>query len=263
MVKDSAAATEPGRPAMPAQPVMPLQATGGGPRTLLAGVVAVIGADGTGKSTLTADLIKSLGDMGPVQRFYLGLVSGEMGEKIKQLPLIGVRLEAHLAKKAQRAQDPQHKLPGTGTGLVMYLLSLWRARQFRRLVALSRQGVIVITDRYPQAEIPGFNYDGPGLLDAGCDTWLVRKLAVRELERYRWMANHVPSLVLRLNVDLDTALARKPDHRASEISDKIAVAPQLRFNGARIIDIDASGPYAQVLETAQRAARAAIQASRR
>lgn len=229
----------------------------------LEGVVAVIGCDGSGKSTLTRDLLARLREEGPAERRYLGLVSGETGNKIKRLPLIGRWLEHYLANKARRAQDRRQKLPGTGTAIVMYLLSIWRTRQFRKMVELSRRGVVVIADRYPQAEIPGFNYDGPGLLDAGCDTWLVRKLAARELGRYRWMANHVPSLVLRLNVDLDTALARKPDHRASEISDKIAVAPQLRFNGARIIDIDASGPYAQVLETAQRAARAAIQASRR
>jgi len=229
----------------------------------LAGIVAVIGCDGSGKSTLTRDLLARLREKGPAERRYLGLVSGETGNKIKNLPVLGRRLEHYLANKARRAQDRRQTLPGTGTAIVMYLLSIWRTHQFRKMLALSRRGVVVIADRYPQAEIPGFNYDGPGLPDAGCDTWLVRKLAVRELARYRWMASHVPSLVLRLNVDLDTALARKPDHHANEISDKIAVAPRLRFNGAHIVDIDARVPYAQVLETALRAARAAIDATRR
>lgn len=230
-----------------------LQAPPGKPQTVLAGVIAVIGADGSGKSTLTADLITSLRDLGPVQRFYLGLVSGEMGEKIKQLPLIGVRLEAHLAQKAQRAQDRKHKLPGTGTGLVMYILSLWRARQFRRLIGLSRRGVIVITDRFPQAEIAGFRYDGPALPGSGSENWLIRRLATREQRLYERMAAHLPALVIRLNIDAETAAARKPDHDLDELRDKISVAPRLRFNGARIVEVDARLPYAQVLGEVLRA----------
>ena len=223
----------------------------------LSGVVAVIGCDGSGKSTLSNDLIARLRNHGPIERRYLGLVSGETGDKIKRLPLIGVQLERYLAAKARRAQDRRKKLPGTGTALVMYLLSLWRVLQFRRILALSRRGVVVITDRYPQAEVPGFNYDGPGLPGTQ-GSWLVRWLAVRELNLYRWMASHVPALVIRLNVDVDTALARKPDHKLAEIEDKIAVAPRLRFNGASILDLDASAPYPQVLEAALRAVNNAV-----
>ncbi|PIQ37016.1 MAG: hypothetical protein COW59_09640, partial [Lysobacterales bacterium CG17_big_fil_post_rev_8_21_14_2_50_64_11] len=129
----------------------------------LAGVVAVVGCDGTGKSTLTADLLANLRSRGPAERRYMGLVSGEMGDKIKHMPIVGVRLERYLAAKARRAQDMKKKLPGTVTAIVMYLLSLWRVAQLRRVMRLSQNGVRVIADRYPQAEIPGFNYDGPGL----------------------------------------------------------------------------------------------------
>jgi len=142
-------------------------------RSVLVGVVAVIGCDGTGKSSLTADLLAKAREHGPAERRYLGLVSGEMGDKIKHLPFIGVRLERHLATKARRAQNMRKKLPGTGTALVMFLLSLWRKHQFRKIVALSRRGATVITDRFPQAEIPGFHYDGPGLPAARSSSWLV------------------------------------------------------------------------------------------
>lgn len=226
----------------------------------LAGVIAVIGCDGSGKSTLTNDLIASLSTKGPVERRYLGLVSGEMGDKIKRLPLIGPRVEHYLANKARRAQDRRQSLPGTGTAVVMYLLSLWRARQFRRLLTLSRSGVTVITDRYPQAEIPGFHYDGPALPGAKINSALVRFLARREQRLYEWMASHRPSLVIRLNIDAETALARKPDHKITELRDKIAVAPRLRFNGARILDLDARAPYAQVLSNALQAAASAAHA---
>ena len=144
---------------------------------LLNGVFAVVGCDGTGKTTLTADLLASLAAVGPAKRSYLGLVSGEVGDKIKDLPFIGVRLENNLHKKANRALDMEKKLPGTGTALIMYFLSLWRALLMRRVIRLSRRGVEVVTDRYPQVEIPGFHYDGPGLTINRTDNWLVRKLA--------------------------------------------------------------------------------------
>ncbi|NCN69586.1 MAG: hypothetical protein GW928_05180 [Rhodoferax sp.] len=223
------------------------------PPAFLPGVVAVVGCDGTGKSTLTADLLTHLRSKGMAERRYLGLVSGEMGDKIKNLPVIGVRLERYLAAKAQRAQDMKLKLPGTGTALVMHLLSMWRATQLRRVIRLSQRGVRVIADRYPQAEIPGFHYDGPGLTVDPTHNWLVRKLVAREQSLYQWMAQQKPALVIRLNIDADTAHARKPDHSLAELRDKSSVMPRLHFNGAQVLDLDARAPYPQVLNAALQA----------
>ena len=226
---------------------------------LLAGVFAVVGCDGTGKSTLTHDLLDRLRSQGPAYRRYLGLVSGETGDKIKELPFIGVRLENNLHKKANRALDMEKKLPGTGTSLIMYVLSLWRASLMLRVIRKSRRQVKVITDRYPQMEIPGFHYDGPGLTMDRTSNWLVRKLAAQEQKLYEWMAKHQPSVVIRLNIDAEAAHARKPDHDIAELHDKIAVMSRLKFNGARICDIDATDPYPQVLEAALEAIEQAPQ----
>jgi hypothetical protein len=218
--------------------------------TQLTRVFAIVGCDGTGKTMLTQDLITKLRTTGPAERLYLGLVSGEMGDKIKGLPIIGSRLENNLHRKVDRALDMEKKLPGTGTAVLMYLLSLWRVTQLLRVRRLSRRGVQVITDRYPQAEIPGFHYDGPGLTVGRTSSWLVRKLAEGEQKLYGWMAQQRPTLVIRLNIDENTAQERKPDHDIEELRDKISMMPRLGFNGAQICDIDASVPYAQVLEAA-------------
>ncbi len=225
----------------------------------LTGVFAVVGCDGAGKTTLTRDLATMLRNKGSAERRYLGLVSGEMGDKIKGLPYIGVRLENNLHRKANRALDMEKKLPGTGTALLMYLFSLWRAAQLLRVRRLSRRGVQVIADRYPQAEIPGFHYDGPGLTVSRTSGWLVRNLAVREQKMYDWMAAQRPVLVIRLNIDETTAHARKLDHDLTELRDKISVMPRLNFNGARVCDIDAAIPYPQVLEAALQAIKKASQ----
>lgn len=232
------------------------------PRLPLAGVIAVIGCDGSGKSTLTADLITGLHDRGPVERLYLGQSSGNIARWIKSLPVVGAPFGRYLVRRAARAHGPDKKAPDTATALVIYLLSLWRAHKFRRMLAQCRRGILIITDRYPQAEAPGFHFDGPGLGLVRSDNWLVRKLAARELRLYQWMASHVPALVIRLNIDADTAHARKPDHKLAMLRDKVAVIPELHFNGARILDLDGRDPYAQVLDAALNAISAAIKTPR-
>lgn len=229
------------------------------PSEQLPRVIAVTGCDGAGKSTLSEDLVSHLDSGVPVQWLYLGQSSGNIARWIKDLPLIGPPIGRYLVGKADRADDKKNSTPDTATTLVIFILSHWRAHKFRRMLRLSRRGVLVITDRYPQAEVPGFHFDGPGLGAVNSESWLGRRLAAREKRLYQWMASQVPALVIRLNIDADTAHERKPDHKLEILRDKVAIIPGLRFNGATILDLDGRDPYEQVLETALDAARNAIE----
>lgn len=231
------------------------------PSVPLAGVVAVVGCDGSGKTRLAKDLASSLQEWRVAERRYMGLVSGETGDKIKQLPLIGTALEAYLAAKVRRAQDMKKKLPGTFSAVIMYLFSRWRVSQLRKLKKRAQSGVLIIAERYPQSEIPGFHYDGPGLSVDRAKNRLVHMLALREQELYERMAEQVPSLVIRLAIDADTAFARKSDHPLAELQDKSAALPLIKYNGAHILEIDATQPYEEVLATALRAIERAIPAA--
>ncbi|MDO6415861.1 nucleoside triphosphate hydrolase [Sphingomonas sp. BIUV-7] len=214
-------------------------------RGTLAPLIAIVGTDGSGKSTLSADMCRSFVRKRPTALAYLGLGTGDLGNRIKQWPIIGARIERKLARKASQTRDVREKIPGLPTALVVYGLSLLRVHRFRRVLALRSRGIAVITDRYPQEEIPGF-YDGPGLAAARPGSRIVARLAARELRLYQWMASFTPDLVLRLNVDAATALARKPDHKAHLVAAKVAVTPLLRFHDAPIVDIDATASYDQV-----------------
>lgn len=240
----------------PASPA-PASRTAGTLPPPVKGLIAVVGCDGTGKSTLTHDLVARLNQERPTVRRYLGLVSGEAGDKIKELPLIGPWLERRLAAKAERAQNMRNRTPGIFGALIMYGFSLWRAAHLRQAQRLAEQGVLVITDRYPQAEITGFHYDGPGLGVGRSTHPLVRKLAAREQRLYDQLAQRRPEFIIRLDIDLPTAQARKPDHAEAELRDKIAVMAQLHYNGARIVELDTRAPYPQVLQAALKAIMAA------
>jgi thymidylate kinase len=208
----------------------------------LAPIIAVVGCDGSGKSTLAADLLAHVKKSRSADTVYLGLGSGAMGNRIKAWPIIGPLLERMLSSRANQARDPQDKIPGIATAFVLYRLSLRRKAQFDRLLAMRANGVTVVTDRYPQIEVPGF-YDGPGLSAARAEGRFIQKLAAKERAIYEQMAAYVPTLVIRLNIDAETALARKPDHARALIERKVAVTPSLRFNGAPIVDLDATMPY--------------------
>ena len=72
------------------------------------------------------------------------------------------------------------------------------------------------------------------------------------------MARQRPTAVIRLNIDADTAYARKPDHPLAELRDKVAIMPRITYNGAAIREIDTRRPYPQVLDETLRAVDSAI-----
>jgi thymidylate kinase len=226
----------------------------------LPNVIAVVGSDGSGKSTLTADLAAQLGGERPIVLLYLGQSSGNILDVIRRLPLIGPAIGRYLVRRSERvhARESKRADPDIPTALVIHLLSRWRYYKFGRMLALDRRGTIVITDRYPQAEVPGFYFDGPGLAATDATKGVVRWLAARELRLYQRMARHVPALVIRLNVDAETAFARKPDHKYAMLRDKVRVIPTLTFNAAHILDLDGRASYPDVLEAALIAGREAV-----
>ncbi|WP_017346965.1 hypothetical protein [Pantoea sp. A4] len=233
------------------------------PVTTITGLISVVGSDGTGKSTLTNDLVKDLQQHWATERRYMGLISGEDGDKIKKLPIIGVWLERRLAAKSDKTQRMSNKSPALWAALIMYGFSLWRARNLRKVQRLAESGVLVISDRFPQAEISGFYYDGPGIGIERAQGKLTQRLAEKERVLYLKMAQYRPELIIRLDIDVDTAFARKPDHSYEELQDKIASMVKLKYNGAAILEIDARMPYKDVLETAKQAISAIARSSGR
>lgn len=217
------------------------------PKSRMAELIAFVGCDGTGKSTLSRDVLRSLSNERNAAICYLGLGSGELGNRIKRLPFIGPALEQRLSRKAKQTRSKGDKIPGLLTALVVYGFSLLRLRRFRKMLALRTAGVTVLTDRYPQIEVAGF-YDGPGLSAARAEGWAVAALARKEREMYEWMASYRPDIVIRLNIDPQTAHARKPDHDYDLLARKVDITGKLQFGGALIVDIDARQPYTLVRE---------------
>ncbi|WP_260927577.1 nucleoside triphosphate hydrolase [Novosphingobium sp. 9] len=222
--------------------------------TPLPPLIAVVGCDGSGKSTVTEVLRDWLAETRPAQICHLGKQSGNIGRQIARLPMFGRKLDKSIHSRAQKAQTD--KGPGLATALVIYGFSMRRVRRFARMMRLRRAGNTIIADRFPQLKVPG-PMDGLGLAGAS-DSGPVGVLKRMEYRRYAAMVANRPDLVIRLNVSLEVALARKPDHRPSSLARKVADVPRLTFEGAPIVDISADQPLEQVLAQAKAAITAKL-----
>ena len=209
--------------------------------------IALVGSDGAGKSTLSTELVTILArqQKWPVVYAYLGLGTGDLGRRIKAWPVVGPLLEKFFTSKARKTRTKGEKIPGPVTALVVFFFSLRRAARFRKALDDRKHGKIVIADRYPQAEIPGW-CDGPGLSAANTSNRFIKWLARLERRLYRDMASVHPDLIILLDVDVDTAIARKPDHDPEMLQTKIEVLHKLSFDGAPLVTLDARQNYTNV-----------------
>jgi thymidylate kinase len=219
-------------------------------------VVAVVGADGSGKSTLTRALAESFSDR-EVVHLYLGSGNGPMS--LLRWPLAQAR---RLALGASGSGDRRDAVKEHAPRALEASRSIWalalaqeKRAKLRRARRAARQGALVVCDRYPQAQVPGV-IDGP-LLDAWLSSssrWRQR-LARWERKPYERAHASQPDLVIRLRVDDETAAGRRPEQ-----GDEVRVARQrvvedLRFDRAElgIIEMDANRPFDTVFLEARTA----------
>lgn len=221
----------------------------------MAPLIAIVGSDGSGKSTVGEALLAWLRQSGPAELCHLGKQSGNLGRAIGRMPLLGGRMERTIEGKVKQAGEARG--PRLFATLTIYAFTLRRLRRFRRMLRLRRQGVTILADRFPQLALPSA-IDGPGFGKVRSDRGLAKRLAALERRQFQWMTSHRPDLVVRLNVDVATAVARKPDHRPAALASKIADIPRLSFSGAPIVDIDATRPIEEVLAEARAAISAVL-----
>ncbi len=225
-------------------------------------LIAVVGCDGSGKSTLTQSLASTLGRKLDVCRVYFG--SGDGATSPLRWPLKVARaavvraglLRAHGSAGERGEQSREHS--GEAARLRAELLraarivwalvlsfekrgrldQAWRARD---------RGMIVIADRYPQLQLAGFN-DGPLLADlVRSRSSILRRLAEWESAPYRRADAQPPDIVVRLDVSADVAERRKPETGRREIERRVNAVRSLRYReGAAVVDVNADRPAAEV-----------------
>ncbi|WP_442321427.1 dTMP kinase [Cernens ardua] len=217
-------------------------------------IIAIIGCDGSGKSTVGQHVTEWMAQYGPTVQVHLGKQSGNMLRSIKHWPIIGQVLGKNIEKKGIKAKHriEKNKLPGLLPALVNTFFVKRRLKRFRQMLKTYDDGNIIVTDRYPQLTISGA-YDGPKMPRIREGNRLVCWLADYELNAFKWMTSYRPDLVIRLNVDFETACKRKPDHKPASLKRKIDATPKLEYRGAPIVDIDTTQSLDKVLKQVESA----------
>ena len=219
-------------------------------------VVAFIGSDGAGKSTVTREIRKWLRYKLDVHGYYMG--SGQGSTRLADRLRHGFKSKAPKAKIKTGSGKPKRRPGVFGKLLSLHHLAAIRAkvRALREAHRLAARGSIAVLDRFPQAQVFGI-YDGPRLQEGQSFAWAARA----ELASFEAAAALAPDLVVKLSIPPELGHARKPDHNALTIRRKAEITGLLRFPQSRVIEIDAAQPLEQVLLAAKRAVWQALRAT--
>ncbi|MBF8964678.1 hypothetical protein I0P70_15620 [Pontibacter sp. FD36] len=201
-------------------------------KTLVKGgkVIAFVGSDGSGKSTLTRDVLNWLTYKIDAHYFYFGK-NPFIFSYNKQ-----IISKTDLLFKRDRFSQILRKLIGN---TYYPLLINRKIEMLEHAKKMSRTGSVVICDRFPQLDVKGMN-DGPHLLPKD---WC----ADLEMKKFRQVRDYDADLVFRLLVSPEVACARKPEHNTDMIKLKCENISKISFGSSQVIDIDADQPYEQVL----------------
>jgi thymidylate kinase len=209
--------------------LLPLQA----PRKQLeagGAIVAIVGADGAGKSTAVEHLSGRLGETFNVTRAHLGRPPKSAVSRLLRNASRARTVLIRVMRLAGARSDPARS-----TEEVVLATALARDRYlaFRRIRRIATNGGIVICDRFPLRELTVM--DGPRVerfMDPNRFRRLTRRLAARERRYYRAITR--PDVLIVLRVDPETAVARV---------DEPADFVRSRWNEIWAIDWDAASAY--------------------
>ena len=222
-------------------------------------IVAFVGCDGSGKSTMVAESRKFLAPKLDVYPMYLGSGDGSASLVRRPMKFVRDRVFGHardrdtIAKKARVAGDHPTAMSGAKAVWALALASE-KSRKLRRIMKARTRGMVVICDRWPQMQFPG-ELDGPRLTHWRTASRIRRALAAYELRPYELARRFPPDIVIRLDVDVDTAASRRPGDGRDYLAHRIDLVGALQFDGSLFgpVEIDATQPPDKVLTAILRA----------
>jgi thymidylate kinase len=219
-------------------------------------VIAFVGPEATGKSTMLEEVERWLGAHYTVERIHAGKPPSTLLTFVPNLLLPALRsllpeqrstrVSAHRAAGDERAgmNEPFPLLYGFRSVFLAHDRRVLLARAF----AKSASGAIVLSDRYPSVESGALDGAQLGHPDAPPTGGAMRRwLADREARLYRDIPP--PDLVIYLTAPLDVALERNRTRAKSEPEDYVlsryARSSNLQFDRAPVERVDTNRPLAE------------------
>lgn len=196
-------------------------------------VIAFIGCDGSGKSSVTREICNWLSWKMDSQNFYFG-----MGDRCKK-PLIYTLLQNNLFPES---------ISKISNLLFYYGISL-RCKYMRRMVDMYvKKGGIAICDRYPQVQFKGI-YDGPKIqaLKLYDETTFGKFFIKMEEKNITEVVSKKVDCIFKLTLPAEIAVKRSPGHNIGEVKRKADITEKLQFKNCDVYEIDVRQPYEKEL----------------
>jgi thymidylate kinase len=223
-------------------------------------IVALVGAKGTGKSTIERELAKRLGRQLDVVRMHVGKPPATILSWLGRLftPMSRRLLREERQGRYDKPERRNERNPSLFFTIRMLLLAYDRDRLLRRAHRLATAGTIVICDRFPSSSSgapDSSQFDDLAL--ARATSPLQRWLMEKERAIYRTMPK--PRVVLRLFTPLETALGRDAERQKPGGPNPDAVRRRWTLeNGAQfadttVVDIDTDQPLEPTIRAAMQA----------
>jgi len=229
--------------------------------------VAIIGIDGSGKSTHLSSLHDWLSWKMDVHSVYLGSGDGSsslLRYPLKKLNKLRAQFENSGATNSKNKSKNQNKgseqvdrdskfteTTDTSVGLAKSVWAVLLAREKRKkrrqATRARNRGMIVLMDRYPQNQFKDIN-DGP-LLNAWIksNSKILKKIATWERDIYQDLENNSPDLVIKLVTDPEVGKKRKPETPISDLQQKAEIIESIEYENSRVVTIDTHQDIEDVL----------------
>lgn len=198
--------------------------------------IAVLGSDGSGKSTQLINLKKLLSKKIDVETFYLGSNKGSKSNVRKILEHVRDKNLTFNIKPLQNLL----------TILLAFSIAGEKHLRLKKAYKLKKRGVLIIFDRFPQNQNYGYN-DGPILKRMmNSKNPLFRKLGKIEQKIYSPPAELCPDIIFKLIADPEV-LSKRRNMTIDEVNHKQNNIIQLIFqNKSATVTIDANDPIDDV-----------------
>lgn len=208
-------------------------------------VIAFLGSDGAGKSTTIEYVRSEFNKKIDVKDIYMG--SGDGSSSLLRFPLKLIAKKVGgkgLGKTVSVEMSDENKKTNLKSKLYTISKFIWaitlafeKRSKINKITKARNNGVLVLTDRYPQVDTVGYN-DGPLLTKySKSSNWFLNSISKWEYGIYQSSYINEPDLIIKLIVPIDVAIARKPEMSAEEISNKINAVRKVRLSN-NSVEID-------------------------
>jgi thymidylate kinase len=214
-------------------------------------LIAVVGGDGSGKSTLVRGLTDSLSAKFVVSRVHLGKPPmGRLTRAVRRVVGLGRRIGLFrqvYAGAHVTAAEPA-RFPGHAWLVLHTLIARDRRRAYGKAARAVTRGELVVSDRFPLATLRSADGSRTAALETHRWSRLARWLANHEQRAYQ--AIRPADLIFVLRVDPDTAVTRRPQQDVDFVTRRNAEIWSHDWDGLPVNVLDASQPISAVLDEA-------------